>query len=156
MMRRFVVGVTAVAATAAAVVAGRQVMRRRGSERGGARDRWHTVTINCEPEQLGPLPPPLDSIGVPIEVRIVPAPAGRGSELSVRLTRPVPTGPAKAVAKLRDKDPVRRLRRSLREARQLAETGEILRPNSPPTTRPTLTGAPLAYATRHAREEGRL
>jgi hypothetical protein len=55
-----------------------------------------------------------------------------------------------------NRDPVRRLRRALRESKQLAEVGEVLRPDAPPTTRRTLRGAPLAYTTRHAREEGRL
>jgi hypothetical protein len=60
------------------------------------------------------------------------------------------------VARLRDDDPVRLIRRALREARSLAEVGEVLLPDAPATTHPTLTGAPLAYATRHGREEGRL
>jgi len=156
-MRRTWIG-AAVAATGVGVVAGRRVMQRRqgGGQNDASRDRWHSVTIFCEPEQLGALPPPLDELGAPVEVRIRPAPGGRGTELAARLTPPTPTGLGKVVAKLRDDDPVRLLRRSLREARQLAEIGEVLLPDAPSTTHPTLTGAPLAYATRHGREDGRL
>ena len=155
-MRRTWIG-AAVAATGVGVVTGRRVIQRRqvGQDE-ASRDRWHSVTIFCEPEKLGALPPPLDEIGVPVEVRVRPAPGGRGTELAARLTAPTLTGVGKVVAKLRDDDPVRLLRRSLREARQLAEIGEVLLPDAPSTTHPTLTGAPLAYATRHGREEGRL
>jgi hypothetical protein len=148
-MKKTIVGTVAVAAAVitAGAVAGR---------RGRSRDRWHTITIFCEPERLGSLPPPLDQLGEPVEVNIRPAPGDRGTELSARLIEPVPAGAAKVAARRRDSDPVGRLRRALREARSLAEVGEVLLPDSPPTTRPSPTGAPLGYATRHAREEGRL
>ncbi|GAA3285559.1 hypothetical protein GCM10020218_045690 [Dactylosporangium vinaceum] len=67
----------------------------------------------------------------------------------------LPTSAAR-VAPGADPQRVRRLRAALRAARSLAEVGEVLRPDAPATTKPTLTGAPLAYATRHGREEGRL
>ncbi|MFI5914445.1 hypothetical protein [Dactylosporangium sp. NPDC051541] len=117
------------------------VARRR---RAFAPDRWHSVTVNCSPEELDPLPAPLDELGFPVEVRIQPAPGDRGTELAAR------------VAPGADPERVRRLRAALREARSLAEVGEVLRPDAPATTKHTLTGAPLAYATRHGREEGRL
>ncbi|GIJ45464.1 hypothetical protein Val02_23500 [Virgisporangium aliadipatigenens] len=138
---RGLLGAAAVAAGAGAAVA---VARRRTTGRAERMDRWHSVTIACEPEELGPLPPPLDSLGFPVEVVIRPAPGGRGTELAARMTEP------------RGRDGVRALRKALREARQLVEVGEILQPDSPPTTERTLTGAPLAYATRHGKEEGRL
>jgi hypothetical protein len=154
-MKKATVGTVAVAA--AAIVAGRRLARGgRAQPAASARDRWHTITIFCEPERLGALPPPLDELGEPVEVNIRPAPGDHGTELSARLTNRVPTGVRKLAARARDDDPVRRLRRALREARSLAEVGEVLQPDTPPTTRPTPTGAPLAYATRHAREEGRL
>ena len=148
-MNKTIVGTATV--VAAVITAGAVAARR-----GRAHDRWHTITIFCEPERLGSLPPPLGELGEPVEVNIRPAPGDRGTELSARLINPVPAGAAKVAARMRDSDPVRRLRRALREARSLAEVGEVLLPDSPPTTRPTATGAPLAYATRHAREEGRL
>jgi len=160
-MRKVLLG-TAVAATAAtataATVVGRRLARANGVDslaRSGP-DRWHSVTVHREPEQLGPLPAPLAELGETVEVRIRPAPGGRGSELAARLVEPVPGGVAALVAKARDEDPVRQLRRALREARSLAEVGEVLLPDTPSTTKPTLTGAPLADATRHGREEGRL
>ncbi|UWZ49673.1 hypothetical protein Dmats_21470 [Dactylosporangium matsuzakiense] len=112
--------------------------------RAAAPDRWHSVTVNCPPERLDPLPAPLDELGFPVEVRIQPAPGDRGTEVAAR------------VAPGADPQRVRRLRAALRAARSLAEVGEVLRPDAPATTKPTLTGAPLAYATRHGREDGRL
>ena len=155
-MRKRLLAVAA-AATAATVVA-RRLTRADGvrSPVGSARDRWHSITIFREPEDLGPLPKPLDALGEAVEVRIRPAPGGRGTELAARLAEPGPGGVAALAAKARDEDPVRHLRRALREARSLAETGEVLLPDTPSTTKSTPTGAPLAYATRHGREEGRL
>ena len=80
----------------------------------------------------------------------------RGTELAVRMAGPPPAGAARLLGQLRDDDPIRSIRRALREARSLAEVGEVLLPDAPATTHKTLTGAPLAYATRHGREEGRL
>jgi hypothetical protein len=156
-MNRTMLSLTAVAVGGAGVVLGRRMLRHTpATAHDDGRDRWHSVTINCSPEELGPKPPPLDELGFPVEIRIRPAPGDRGTELAVRMVDPPPTGPAKVLGKLRDDDPVRSIRRSLREARSLAEVGEVLLPDVPATTRPTLTGAPLAYATRHGREEGRL
>jgi hypothetical protein len=112
----------------------------------GDPDRWHSVTVNCEPERLGSLPPPLDNLGFEVEVRVRPAPADRGTELAARVVDPAKAG----------RDSVRELRKSLRLARALAEIGEVPLPDSPPTTKDTLLGKPLAAATRHGREEGRL
>jgi len=107
-------------------------------------DRWHAVTVNVEPEQLGSLPPPLDELGETVEVVVRPAPGARGTELRARLVEPA------------GRDQVRKLRASLRKARALAEIGEVPLPDTPPSTKPTLLNKPLEYATRHGREEGRL
>lgn len=117
-----------------------------GSSDGGSPDRWHSVTVNCEPERLGALPPPLDQLGFEIEVRVRPAPGDRGTELAARVADP---------AKV-ERDTVRHLRAALREARALAEIGEVPLPDSPPSTKRTLLSRPLEAATRHGREEGRL
>src|SRR4051794_29517756 len=149
-MNRAMMGLTAVAVGGAGVVVGRRVVRRGLSPTGGdGHDRWHSVTINCSPEQLGPKPAPLDELGFPVEIRVRPAPGDRGTELAARLAEP-------GLSRQGGRDAVRHLRRALREARSLAEVGEVLLPDAPATTHRTLTGAPLAYATRHGREEGRL
>nr|BFE55537.1 hypothetical protein GCM10020063_000630 [Dactylosporangium thailandense] len=145
-MRRFLVrplpaAVVLAAVGAGAIAGGVMVARRR---RAAGPDRWHAVTVNCSPGQLDPLPPPLNELGFPVEVRIRPAPGDRGTELAAR------------VASGADPKRVRRLRAALREARSLAEVGEVLLPDAPATTKPTLRSAPLAYATKHGREEGRL
>jgi len=59
-------------------------------------------------------------------------------------------------ARLTGRDPRWAVRRALREAKCLLETGEILGPDQPPTTRRTLFNRPLELATRHGREEGLL
>ena len=92
----------------------------------------------------GHLPEPLERLGDRIEVQIRPAPGDRGTELRAR---PRIGG---------DPQRWRELRLALRQSKQLIETGEILSPDEPPTTRKTALSRPLAYATRHAREEGRL
>ena len=140
-LRRTLPAALAVAAGAGALTGAVVVVRRR---RRPGTDRWHSVTINVSPEQLGPKPPPLEQLGFPIEVRIRPAPGDHGTELAVRMAAGA------------EHERVRELRKALREARSLAEVGEVLLPDSPPTTHHTITGAPLAYATKHAREEGRL
>lgn len=132
----------ALTAVGAGAIAGFAVIARR--RRAAEPDRWHSITINCSPEKLGPLPAPLDELDFPVEVRIQPAPGDRGTELAAR------------VAPSADPERVRLLRAALRGARSLAETGEVLLPDAPATTKPTLRSAPLAYATKHGREEGRL
>jgi hypothetical protein len=156
-MRKSILGFGGVAAVGA--VAGVAAARRRkrqgdgvsalpamGRSDSGSPDRWHSVTVNCEPEQLGPLPPPLDSLGFEVEVRIRPAPGDRGTELAARVADAGKVG----------RDTVRQLRAALREARALAEIGEVPLPDSPPSTKKTLLNRPLAAATAHGREEGRL
>jgi hypothetical protein len=139
-MRKVIAGVAVAAAVAVTVVK----WRGRRSALTEDPDRWHSVTILKSPEELGHRPTPLDELDEAIEVRIRPAPGDRGTELSVR-----PAGDASA-------DAIQELRRALRAAKQLAEVGEVLLPDSPPTTDRTLTGKPLEYATTHGRRAGRL
>jgi hypothetical protein len=135
-----------VAGVGAGVIAVRRITTRQlgnGTTRQD-RDRWHTLTINRPPEEIAPegrLSGPLAALGDGVEVRVRPAPGDRGTEVAARVTGNVS---------------VQQLREALRETRQLAETGEVLNPSKPPTTRRTLTGRPLEMATRRARGEGRL
>jgi hypothetical protein len=146
-MRKSMLG-AGLAGAVVVAVAGRRVARHRNPAgsggNGNRRDRWHAVTVNVEPEQLGPLPPPLDELGETVEVVMRPAPGLRGTELRARLVEPA------------GRDEVRKLRAALRTARALAEIGEVPLPDTPPSTTSTLLNKPLEYATRHGREEGRL
>jgi hypothetical protein len=124
-----------------------------------ARDRWHSVTVNRPPEEVAPegrLPEPLAGLGDAVEVRLRSAPGGRGTEMAARLRDGAPAGPGAAVARIAGKDPRQEVRAALRQSKQLLETGEVLTPDEPPTTRRTLRSLPLELATRRAGGEGRL
>jgi type II secretory pathway pseudopilin PulG len=151
------------AATAAAVTVGRVLSSRRNATGTGlpsigsalrgpvngpsSTERWHAVTVNRPAEVVAPggqLPGPLAELGETIEVRLVPAPGDRGTEVHARL------------AGGGDKQRLRQLRTALRDAKQLVETGEILSPDKPATTKRTLLSRPLEYATAHGKGDGLL
>ena|SRR2546421_4328901 len=143
--------------TAGGVAAGRAITARAygrwpGSLRRAKLPEWLVVTVYTSPAQVaapeGHLPEPLERLGDRIEVQIRPAPGDRGTELRAR---PRPTGETAPGPQA-----WRELRLALRQSKQLIEAGEILSPDKPPTTRDTPLSRPLAYAIRHAQEEGRL
>ncbi|WP_248960127.1 hypothetical protein [Sphaerisporangium perillae] len=124
-----------------------------------AASRWLMVTINRRPEEVVPdgrLPEPLARLGDAIEVQVREAPGDRGTELGARPITPVPAGVTGVLARLGDEDPRQAVRRALRESKCLIETGEVLRPDEPPTTRPTPAGRILDLAAQRAGGEGRL
>jgi hypothetical protein len=115
------------------------------------------VTINRSPEEVGaagPLPPPLDGLGDRLEVRTRPAPGGRGTELAVRSKQAPPPGSTSMPARLAGRDPRQEIRTALREAKSLLETGEVMRPDAPPTTRETPAGRLVGLLTRRSGGEG--
>jgi hypothetical protein len=146
------------AAVAVATVAdaARTGVRLVGRLTGGSRTRrdspgrWLGVTVLRAPEEVavsGPdAPEPLRRLGTAVELRVKPAPGDRGAEL---YARPLATGTA-------DSDRRRELRAALREAKALLETGEVVRPSGPSTTRPGPAGRVLAAVDRAAQGEGRL
>jgi hypothetical protein len=150
---------TAVAVvTAGGYAAGRALTARSygrwpGSLRHAKLPGWLVVTVHVSPAEVaapaGHLPEPLDRLGDGVEVQIRPAPGDRGTELRAR-PRPTQGHAAPGPQAWRE------LRVALRHSKQLIETGEILRPDEPSTTRDTPLSRPLAYAIRHAQEEGRL
>ena len=113
----------------------------------GKTDRWLAVTVN-RPQQEIPtedgLPGPLADLGDGVEVRIQPAPADKGTEISAR-----PRGSS-------GKDQRQKVRKALRETKQILETGEVLSPDWPPTTKDTPGGKLLGAATSRSRREGLL
>ena len=160
-MNRTVRRVVVLAGVSAGVIAARRIATRQegNGAAGQVPDRWHTVTVNRPPEEVAPegrLPEPLAGLGDAVEVRIRPAPGGRGTEVAARLREGAPAGLGSVVARASGKDPRQDLRSALRQSRQLLETGEVLSADKPPTTRRTLRGLPLDLATRRAGGEGRL
>jgi hypothetical protein len=122
------------------------------------RPRWHVVTINRPPEEVAPggrLPEPIAKLGDEVEVQVNRAVGDRGTALAARL-RHEPTGVVSVAERVAGTDPRQRVRAALRESKMLIETGEILQPDKPGTTKPTLTGKPLDLAISRARGEGRL
>ncbi|MDG9717246.1 hypothetical protein [Streptomyces sp. DH24] len=146
--------------TVPVVGAGAAAVRRfrpshQGDERAG--DRWLTVTINRPPADVssgGKVPSPLDDLAERIDVQIRPAPGDRGTELAARFKEPVPAASASVPARLAGRDPRQELRRALRDAKALLEAGEVMRPDAPPTTRPTPGGKLVEVFTRRSGGEG--
>ena len=110
-------------------------------------DRWLAVTVNRPPQEIPTedgLPGPLADLGDGVEVRIQPAPADKGTEISA-----LPRGSS-------SKDYRQKVRKALRETKQILETGEVLSPDWPPTTKDTPGGKLLGAATSRSRREGLL
>jgi hypothetical protein len=113
------------------------------------------VTVFREPSDVdtAKLPAPLAELGDRIDVRVRPAPGGKGTELGVRL-RDRPSG--SALGRLNGSDPQADLRSALRRAKQLIEVGEVLAVDPAPHGKRTATpgGALLEAWTKVAPKAG--
>jgi hypothetical protein len=122
---------------------------------GGPASGWLAVTVFREPSDVDTahLPEPLAQYGDRIEVRVRPAPGGKGTELAARL-RDRPSG--SALGRLSGSDPQADLRSALRRAKQLVEVGEVLAVDPAPHGRRTATpgGALLEAWTKVAPKAG--
>ncbi|WP_230689062.1 hypothetical protein ACN26Y_14925 [Micromonospora sp. WMMD558] len=97
---------------------------------------WQVVTVDRAPRAVlpgGRWPEPLRRLGGAIQVEVRPAPGCRGTELAARPRPGVPL-PGLAAHVVGD-DPARAVRAALRQAKQLAETGEVLRADRTPMDR---------------------
>ncbi|TQS42119.1 hypothetical protein [Cryptosporangium phraense] len=140
--------------------AARRLLTRRAARNTPAAEssRWRFVTVNVTPDRVrsdGQLPEPLRALGPGATVVVRPAPADKGTEIGVRLVEGEPTGAKAAAERFTGEDPRQAVRVALRDAKQLLETGEILFPDRPGTTKPTLRGKPLEAAIAHAKGEGK-
>ncbi|MFC0534187.1 hypothetical protein [Phytohabitans kaempferiae] len=147
----------AVGAASAAVVG--SVLAARSRERRVEDEvRWHVLTVYKPLDEMraAQLPQPLVELGDAVEIRLRPAAGKRGTEIAVRLREGEPSGLSSMAATLSDQDPRHAVRRALREARSIIETGEVLKPDPRPSSRRTVLNRPIEYATSHGREEGRL
>ncbi|MEU0550016.1 hypothetical protein [Micromonospora sp. NPDC005979] len=121
-----------------------RVPRWRGS--GADRDLtaagWEVVTVDRAPGQVlpdGRWPEPLRRLDGVVEVRVRPAPGDRGTELAARpLARAAAT--AGLAAHLVGDDPRLLVRRALRQVKQRAEAGEVLRADRSALDRPRVPG----------------
>jgi hypothetical protein len=150
--QNFVAAAAAVAVVGGALLVNNRMEKVRKRIEYDAR-RWHIITVNLPLPEVAAgtlLPEPLERLGAGIEVEIRPAPGDKGTEIAARLL----------LDELGEDESPRRalqeLRRALRNTQWLLETGEILSPDKPPSTRRTPLNIPLELATRFARAEGRL
>jgi hypothetical protein len=100
---------------------------------------WLVVTVFREPSDIdtAELPAPLAEFGDRIEVRVRPAPGGKGTELAARLRDRPSSGTA--LGRLNGSDPQADLRSALRRAKQLIEVGEVLAVDPAPHGKRTAT-----------------
>jgi hypothetical protein len=118
---------------------------------------WLAVTVSAQGSDIDPahLPAPLAEFGDRIEVRVVPAADGKGTELAARL-RDSPTSQSGALSRLLGGDAQADLRSALRRAKQLIEVGEVLAVDPAPhgARTPTPGGMLLEAWTRVASRGG--
>ena len=136
---------------AAGLVARSLVKKDRESDGDGAHpEGWKAVTILGEADefQRDGYPEPLRLLADSLEIRLDPAPGDKGFEVHARLRD--------GAALERTGDASRALREALRDAKQIFETGEILRATPRPHGhRPhTLLGGAVDKAEERAKGEG--
>jgi hypothetical protein len=108
--------------TVAAVVAASTVavLWMRATKNRAAPDaRWRVVTVALPESEVAPggeIPEPLRKLGESAEVRLSPAPGGRGTELAAR---------ANLAGGASDHKLAPRIRVALRQSKQLLEAGEV-------------------------------
>ncbi|WP_413644490.1 hypothetical protein [Micromonospora sp. RTP1Z1] len=132
----------AVAAAGTTAVRALVVPRRRSWPRVAGADprpaRWQVVTVAGPPESVlpgGRWPEPLRRLDGAVEVHARPAPGGRGTELAARPLGGSPRLPGMAAHLVGDV-PGLLIREALRAAKQLTETGEVLRADRSRLDRP--------------------
>ncbi|MCS5497787.1 hypothetical protein NY547_11115 [Cnuibacter physcomitrellae] len=147
----------AVAVGAAGIAVGvvaRSLVKGRSESDGDGRhpEGWKAVTVLGDPAafEQGGYDEPLQRLVEVLEVRVQLAPGDKGFEVHAR----VKDGADPAV--FGDDDPEQALRAALRDAKQIVETGEVLRPvPRPHGERPTtLFGAVVDKAEDEAKGEG--
>ena len=149
---------TAVAVGAVGVAAGlvaRSVVRQRRDSEGDGRhpEGWKAVTVVGDAAQFTQdgYPAPLQRLAEVLEIRMEAAPGDKGFELHARIREGADTK-----ALIGDDEPNQALRAALRDAKQLFETGEVLRAKPRPHGhRPTtLLGGAVDKAEDEAKGAG--
>ncbi|WP_132436117.1 MULTISPECIES: hypothetical protein [unclassified Rathayibacter] len=133
------------------MVARTLVKKERESDGDGAHPQgWKAVTVlgDAEDFAVGGYPEPLARLAELLEIRIDPAPGDKGFEVHARVREGADAGVGD--------DPGKALRAALRDAKQIFETGEVLRATPRPHgERPrTLLGGAVDKAEDEAKGEG--
>ncbi|HZE30166.1 MAG TPA: hypothetical protein VE198_01870 [Actinoallomurus sp.] len=147
-MRRVAGGVGLMAA---GVGVARYLVTRPGRRDRALKNRWITVTVNCSPQRLASradLPEPITRLGDAVDIRVAPAPGDRGTELGARPRELPRTKIVGMVNRWPEEDPRRMVEVALRQAKSMIETGEVLRPDWPPSAQPAQVGKLLEFAGR--------
>lgn len=140
-----------IAGVAVGLVARSLVKKERESDGDGAHpEGWKAVTVLGEARDFesGGYPEPLARRAESLEIRIDPAPGDKGFEVHARVREGADAGV--------DDDLEKALREALRDAKQIFETGEVLRATPRPHgERPrTLLGGAVDEAEDEAKGEG--
>lgn len=140
-----------VASVAAGLVARSLVKKERESDVDGAHpEGWKAVTVLGDADDFARdgYPEPLQRLAGSLEIRIDPAPGDEGFEVHARVRKGVDVDV--------DGDPNVALRAALRDAKQVFETGEVLRATPRPHGKRsrTLLGAAVDMAEDDAKGEG--
>jgi len=133
------------------LVARSLVKKERESDGDGAHpEGWKAVTVLGEARDFesGGYPEPLARLAESLEIRIDPAPGDKGFEVHARVREGADAGV--------DDDLEKALREALRDAKQIFETGEVLRATPRPHgERPrTLLGSAVDEAEDEAKGKG--
>ncbi|RUR03143.1 hypothetical protein [Labedella endophytica] len=151
LKRTIAVGATGVAAGLVARALVREM--RNGEGEGSHPEGWKSVTILGDSADFAVdgYPEPLRDLAPMLEVRVDRAPGDKGFEVHARVLHGSELPPS-----VDDDDPERALRRALRDAKQVFETGEVLRATPRPHGhRPsTVFGAIVDRAEDDAKGEG--
>lgn len=155
-MKRSKAAIIIIGGVAAAVLAMRAAKTAKIAKEKLVQDRahrWHFVTVNLPIDKVRDRmhAGPLEKLRDIADIEVREAPAGRGTEIGAQIKNTALSGSTLKIMRR-----LKAVRRALRDAKEELETGEILKPDEPPTTRRTLLSLPLDYMTRHGREEGRL
>jgi hypothetical protein len=143
------------AGVAAAGLVARSLVREKKDSDGDGRhpEGWKAVTVLGDSAAFAAngYPEPLRRIAEAVEVRLDPAPGDKGFEVHARLREG-----ADVKAVIGDDDPEQALRAALRDAKQVFETGEVLRATPRPHghRKATLLGAAVDKAEDEAKGEG--
>lgn len=140
-----------VVSVAAGLVARSLVKEERESEGDGAHpEGWKAVTVLGDADAFSSdgYPEPLRRVAGSLEIRVQPAPGDKGFEVHARVREGTDLAG--------EKDPGKALRTALRDAKQVFETGEILRatPRAHGERPPTLLGGAVDKAEEDAKGEG--